>query len=112
MLQCITLDIIIVAWTVALTQWIPGTEKSTCSFCHAGGEGTRDREGVARGGGSGRNSGGGSGDSSTLTAASLIDAIITHQINQSSTDNPGSGSQGGTSNSPVPTRPGDRLFQV
>ena len=76
-----------------------------------GGEGTRDREGVTRGGGSGRNSGSGSGDS-TLTAASLIDAIITHQINQSSTDSPGSGTQGGPSNSPVPTRPGDRLFQV
>lgn len=44
----------------------------------------------------------------TLTAASLIDAIITHQINQSadnsSGNNPSSNNQ--------PTRPGDRLFQV
>jgi nuclear receptor co-repressor 1 len=82
------------------------------TFCLVGNEGTRDREGVTRGGGSGRSSSGGNGDSSTLTAASLIDAIITHQINQSSTDSPGGGNQGGTSNSPAPTRPGDRLFQV
>lgn len=40
---------------------------------------------------------------STLTAASLIDAIITHQINQS-VENTGGNSQ--------PPRPGDRLFQV
>lgn len=39
---------------------------------------------------------------STLTAASLIDAIITHQINQS-VENTGGNSQ--------PQRPGDRLFQ-
>ncbi|KAL7306809.1 hypothetical protein TKK_0000973 [Trichogramma kaykai] len=46
------------------------------------------------------------GKNNTLTAASLIDAIITHQINQ------GSGSDGsGQSNSNQPTRPGDRLFQ-
>lgn len=40
---------------------------------------------------------------STLTAASLIDAIITHQINQS-VENTGGNAQ--------PQRPGDRLFQV
>lgn len=46
------------------------------------------------------------GDSSTLTAATLIDAIITHQINQSE------GNRGDlVSNSREPTRPGDRLFQ-
>ena len=39
-------------------------------------------------------------DSSSITAASLIDAIITHQINVSDV------------NSNQPTRPGDRLFQV
>jgi hypothetical protein len=76
----------------------------------AGGEGTRG-EGVTRGGAGGRSSISGGGDS-TVTAASLIDAIITHQINQSSTDGSGSGNQGGTPNSPAPTRPGDRLFQV
>lgn len=46
-------------------------------------------------------------DSSTLTAASLIDAIITHQINMS-------GEGGGrevVSNNREPPRPGDRLFQ-
>ncbi|KAL6257165.1 hypothetical protein P5V15_012096 [Pogonomyrmex californicus] len=45
-------------------------------------------------------------DSSTLTAASLIDAIITHQINQSVENASGSGS---SANQPV--RAGDRLFQ-
>ncbi|XP_029169964.1 uncharacterized protein LOC114939718 isoform X3 [Nylanderia fulva] len=43
--------------------------------------------------------------SSTLTAASLIDAIITHQINQ------GVDSASGSSSSNQPTRAGDRLFQ-
>lgn len=48
-----------------------------------------------------------SGDSSsTLTAASLIDAIITHQINQSTDNTPG------TPSSNNQQRPGDRLFQV
>ncbi|KYN36663.1 hypothetical protein ALC56_08454 [Trachymyrmex septentrionalis] len=45
-------------------------------------------------------------DSSTLTAASLIDAIITHQINQS-VENPGA--SGSSVNQPA--RAGDRLFQ-
>ncbi|KYM98298.1 Nuclear receptor corepressor 2 [Cyphomyrmex costatus] len=45
-------------------------------------------------------------DSSTLTAASLIDAIITHQINQS-VENPGA--SGSSANQPA--RAGDRLFQ-
>lgn len=56
------------------------------------------------------NSGGQSsrGEDSTMTAASLIDAIITHQINQSSSE---TGSQNSQSQGP-PTRPGDRLFQV
>jgi len=45
--------------------------------------------------------------SSTLTAASLIDAIITHQINQSVENASGSGSS-----TNQPTRAGDRLFQV
>lgn len=45
------------------------------------------------------------GEGSTLTAASLIDAIITHQINQSE------GGREGVSNSREPTRPSDRLFQ-
>lgn len=45
--------------------------------------------------------------SSTLTAASLIDAIITHQINQS-VENAG----GSAASNNQPTRPGDRLFQV
>ncbi|XP_026830889.1 uncharacterized protein LOC105284432 isoform X2 [Ooceraea biroi] len=44
--------------------------------------------------------------SSTLTAASLIDAIITHQINQSVENASGSGSSVNQ-----PTRAGDRLFQ-
>ncbi|XP_034945061.1 uncharacterized protein Smr isoform X3 [Chelonus insularis] len=44
--------------------------------------------------------------SSTLTAASLIDAIITHQINQSFKSTGGS-----AASSNQPTRPGDRLFQ-
>lgn len=48
------------------------------------------------------------GDDSTMTAASLIDAIITHQINQSSTE---TGSQNSQNQGPA-TRPGDRLFQV
>lgn len=45
-------------------------------------------------------------DPSTLTAASLIDAIITHQINQT-TD----GGREIVSNNREPARPGDRLFQ-
>lgn len=48
------------------------------------------------------------GDDSTMTAASLIDAIITHQINQSSSE---TGSQNSQNQGPA-TRPGDRLFQV
>ncbi|CAG2063316.1 unnamed protein product, partial [Timema podura] len=52
------------------------------------------------------------GDSSTLTAASLIDAIITHQINQSSTDSSVPGASSGGNSGSLPTRPGDRLFQV
>uniref|UniRef100_A0A1B6DW30 Nuclear receptor corepressor 1 n=1 Tax=Clastoptera arizonana TaxID=38151 RepID=A0A1B6DW30_9HEMI len=51
-------------------------------------------------------------ESSTLTAASLIDAIITHQINQ--TSNEGQVQVSGGGNIPPPqqtTRPGDRLFQ-
>nr|CAD7429781.1 unnamed protein product [Timema monikensis] len=51
------------------------------------------------------------GDSSTLTAASLIDAIITHQINQSSTDSSVPGASSGGNSGSLPTRPGDRLFQ-
>ncbi|XP_011313369.1 nuclear receptor corepressor 1 isoform X2 [Fopius arisanus] len=47
-----------------------------------------------------------SGENSTLTAASLIDAIITHQINQSFKSTSGAP----TANN-QPTRPGDRLFQ-
>ncbi|XP_063982207.1 nuclear receptor corepressor 2 isoform X2 [Diachasmimorpha longicaudata] len=48
-----------------------------------------------------------SGDnSSTLTAASLIDAIITHQINQSFKSTSGTPAANNQ-----PTRPGDRLFQ-
>ncbi|KAK6640723.1 hypothetical protein RUM44_012420 [Polyplax serrata] len=47
------------------------------------------------------------GDDSTMTAASLIDAIITHQINQSSSE---TGSQNSQNQGPA-TRPGDRLFQ-
>lgn len=46
-------------------------------------------------------------DSSTLTAASLIDAIITHQINQSVENVNASGSL-----TNQPARAGDRLFQV
>ncbi|XP_011702384.1 PREDICTED: nuclear receptor corepressor 1, partial [Wasmannia auropunctata] len=47
-------------------------------------------------------------DSSTLTAASLIDAIITHQINQPArTDN--ANASGSSANQPA--RAGDRLFQ-
>lgn len=50
---------------------------------------------------------------SSFTAASLIDAIITHQINQSS-DAQGSTVPPGTNLTPQTqsTRPGDRLFQV
>ncbi|XP_018902999.2 uncharacterized protein Smr isoform X4 [Bemisia tabaci] len=44
--------------------------------------------------------------SSTLTAASLIDAIITHQINQTSDSGPQ-----GHGNQPLGSRAGDRLFQ-
>lgn len=47
------------------------------------------------------------GDSSTLTAASLIDAIITHQINQSAEG----GGREVVQNNREPPRPGDRLFQ-
>lgn len=47
------------------------------------------------------------GDSSTLTAASLIDAIITHQINQSAEG----GNREIVQNNREPPRPGDRLFQ-
>jgi hypothetical protein len=43
-----------------------------------------------------------------MTAASLIDAIITHQINQSSSEPGNPGSQAPN----PPPRPGDRLFQV
>lgn len=46
-------------------------------------------------------------DSSTLTAASLIDAIITHQINQSAEG----GGREVVQNNREPPRPGDRLFQ-
>jgi len=46
-------------------------------------------------------------ESSTLTAASLIDAIITHQINQSVENASASGSSANQ-----PARAGDRLFQV
>ncbi|KAF6215833.1 hypothetical protein GE061_000168 [Apolygus lucorum] len=51
-------------------------------------------------------------EASTLTAASLIDAIITHQINQSSEGQSSSlpsGAGGGPQTQH--TRPGDRLFQ-
>ncbi|XP_024086197.1 nuclear receptor corepressor 1 isoform X2 [Cimex lectularius] len=53
-----------------------------------------------------------SNEGSTLTAASLIDAIITHQINQSS-DSQTTSTSSGTANTQQsqPTRPGDRLFQ-
>ncbi|KAJ9589596.1 hypothetical protein L9F63_017181, partial [Diploptera punctata] len=71
-------------------------------------EGSREREGVNRGAGGVRTPSSGSGE--TMTAASLIHAIITHQINQSSTDSLNTGSQSGSSNSSAP-RPGDRLFQ-
>lgn len=68
----------------------------------------------APGGSVNRNIRSGQGDASTLTAASLIDAIITHQINQTSSE--AQAGQGATTNSTVPqqqvTRPGDRLFQV
>lgn len=47
------------------------------------------------------------GDSSTLTAASLIDAIITHQINQSAEG----GGREIVQNNREPPRPSDRLFQ-
>lgn len=55
------------------------------------------------------NNQGGRTDDSTMTAASLIDAIITHQINQSSSE---SGTTGSQAPGPPATRPGDRLFQV
>lgn len=68
----------------------------------------------ASGGSVNRNIRTGQGDASTLTAASLIDAIITHQINQTSSE--AQAAQGPTPNNTVPqqqvTRPGDRLFQV
>lgn len=52
-------------------------------------------------------------ESSTLTAASLIDAIITHQINQSSESQTSNVQSGAASSTPqAQTRPGDRLFQV
>ncbi|CAH1393589.1 unnamed protein product [Nezara viridula] len=52
-------------------------------------------------------------ESSTLTAASLIDAIITHQINQTTSDVQTTTVPSGTTTAPQPqpTRPGDRLFQ-
>lgn len=63
--------------------------------------------------GSGRSSSSQRGDSSTLTAASLIDAIITHQINQTSNDSQVQGAAtNANSNQQHVTRPGDRLFQV
>jgi len=48
-------------------------------------------------------------ESSTLTAASLIDAIITHQINQTSEAGVTSGAA--NTNTSAPPRPADRLFQ-
>ncbi|XP_054281476.1 uncharacterized protein LOC128999132 isoform X3 [Macrosteles quadrilineatus] len=65
----------------------------------SGSSGTSSRSSTARG-----------SDSSTLTAASLIDAIITHQINQPSSDGQVASGAAGT-NAPAPPRPGDRLFQ-
>uniref|UniRef100_A0A0A9YWS2 Nuclear receptor corepressor 1 n=2 Tax=Lygus hesperus TaxID=30085 RepID=A0A0A9YWS2_LYGHE len=51
-------------------------------------------------------------EGSTLTAASLIDAIITHQINQSSEGQSSSLPSGaGGGQQTQHTRPGDRLFQ-
>lgn len=65
---------------------------------------------VTGGGGSGA----AAGESSTLTAASLIDAIITHQINQPSNDGVGSATipQPNASTHAPSQRPGDKLFQV
>ncbi|KAL1129783.1 hypothetical protein AAG570_012727 [Ranatra chinensis] len=80
----------------------PPPQQPPVSRAHANAEQSVD-------GNSGR---GRTGEGSTLTAASLIDAIITHQINQSS-----EGQNAGVSSGPCaapqsqPTRPGDRLFQ-
>lgn len=53
------------------------------------------------------------GDSSTVTAASLIDAIITHQINQTSDATTPTPTSQANSSVHVPSqRPGDKLFQV
>ena len=53
------------------------------------------------------------GDSSTVTAASLIDAIITHQINQPSDAGVSATASQSNASPHVPSaRPGDKLFQV
>ncbi|KAG8281125.1 Gei-8p [Homalodisca vitripennis] len=90
-----------------------GNSNSTMSGSSGvgGGGGSSNRSGS--GSSSGRTGQGGS-DSSTVTAASLIDAIITHQINQPSSD--AQAGQAGTPGNPTGpqsqvTRPGDRLFQ-
>lgn len=84
-----------------------------CIVCSGGREGNGSPA-VSGSGGSSRPAGSRSGDSSTLTAASLIDAIITHQINQTSNEGQtGQGAPGNTNSAQQQvTRPGDRLFQV
>lgn len=88
---------------------------SYCFNVFSGGREASGATGASASSGSvNRNIRSGQGDASTLTAASLIDAIITHQINQTSSE--AQAGQGTTTNSTVPqqqvTRPGDRLFQV